>query len=173
MKRQGYDLEDQEQRIIARAKQTLFEKDLGIYGEFVEDIISFLGAIRRVDNIAGLTEARLKEELLIYIRNTALKRVQGKKKITELRNSIFQILKTQGYLVEDHPRRASGGENIRTCYKIGDKYKKAIDDLYQVRGEGKSNINPNIIKNEGSTEFSEMLATESSSDSQDLSLIHI
>jgi len=170
MKRQGYDLEDQEQRIIARAKQTLFEKDLGIYEEFVEDIISFLGAIRRVDNIAGLTESRLKEELLIYIRNTALKRVQGKKKITELRNSIFQILKTQGYLVEDHPRRASGGENIRTCYKIGVKYQKAIDDLYQVRGEGKSNINPNIIKNEGITEFSEMLATESSSNSRDRSI---
>jgi len=117
-----------------------------------------------------LTEARLKEELLIYIRNTALKRVQGKKKITDLRNSIFQILKTQGYLVEDHPRRASGGESVRTCYKIGDKYQKAIDDLYQVRGEGKSILNPNIIKNEGSTEFSEMLATESSSDSRDSSI---
>ena len=171
MKRQGYDLEDREQRIIARAKQTLFEKDLGIYVEFVDDIISFLGAIRRFDNVAGLTEARLKGELFKYIRNTALKRVQGKKKITELRDSIFQILKTQAYLVEDHPQRASGGESIRTCYKIGDKYQKAVDDLYQVRGEDKSIFVPNVINNEGRTNFSEILTTESSSDSRDSSII--
>jgi len=171
MKRQGYDLEDREQRIIARAKQTLFEKDLGIYVEFVDDIISFLGAIRRFDKVAGLTEARLKEELFKYIRNTALKRVQGKKKITELRDFIFQILKTQGYLVEDHPQRASGGESIRTCYKIGDKFLKAVDDLYHVRGEDKSIFVPNVIKNEGRTNFSEILATESSSDSRDSLII--
>ncbi len=171
MKRQGYDLENHEQRIIARAKQTLFEKDLGIYVEFVDDIISFLGAIRRFDKVAGLTEARLKEELFKYIRNTALKRVQGKKKITELRDSIFQILKTQGYLVEVHPQRASGGESVRTCYKIGDKFRKAVDDLYQVKGEDKSIIVPNVIKNEGRTNSSEILATESSSDSRDSSII--
>ena len=163
MKRQGYDLEDHEQRIIARVKQTLFEKDLGIYVEFMEDIISFLGAICKFDKVAGLTESKLKEELLKYIRNTALKRVQGRKKITELRNSIFQILKTQGYLVEDHPRRASGGESIRTCYKVGDKYQKAVDDLYQVKGEDKSIFVPNLIRNEGSTDSSEIFATEPSS----------
>ena len=163
MKRQGYDLEDHEQRIIARAKQTLFEKDLGIYVEFMEDIISFLGAIKRFDKVAGLTESKIKEELLKYVRNTALKRVQGKKQITELRNSIFLILKTQGYLVEDHPRRASGGESTRTCYKVGDKYRKAVDDFCQVKGEDKSISVPNVIKNEGSTNFGEILATEPSS----------
>jgi hypothetical protein len=163
MKRQGYDLEDHEQRIIARAKQTLFEKDFGIYVEFMEDIISFLGAISKFDKVGGLTESKLKEELLKYVRNTASKRVQGRKKITELRNSIFQILKTQGYLVEDHPRRASGGESIITCYKVGDKYRKAVDDLYRVRGEDKSIFVPNVIKNEGSTSFTETLATEPSS----------
>ena len=171
MKGQGYDLEDREQRIIARAKQTLFEKDFGIYVEFVDDIISFLGAIRKVDNVAGLTESRLKDELLIYIRNTALKRVQGKKNIIELRNSIFQILKTQGYLAENHPQRASGGESVRTCYKVGVKYQNAIDDLYRVRGEDKSIFDPNVIKSEGSTNISEILATESSSESRDSSII--
>jgi len=160
MKRQGYDLEDHEQRIIARAKQTFFEKDLGIYVEFMEDIISFLGAIKRFDKVAGLTESKIKEELLKYVRNTALKRVQGRKQITELRNSIFQILKTQGYLVEDHPRRASGSESTRTCYKVGDKYRKAVDDFCQVKGEDKSIFVPNAIKNEGSTNFGEILATE-------------
>ncbi|MBA7519448.1 hypothetical protein ES705_11526 [subsurface metagenome] len=163
MKRQGYNLEDHEQRIIARAKQTLFEKDLGIYVEFMEDIISFLGAISKFDKVAGLTESKLKEELLKFIRNTALKKVQGRKKITELRNSLFQILKTQGYLVEDHPRRASGGESIRTCYKVGDKYRKAVEDFYRVKGEDKSIFVPNVIKNEGSTNFPEILATEPSS----------
>jgi len=163
MKRQGYDLEDHEQRIIARAKQTLFEKDLGIYVEFMEDITSFLGAISKFDKVGGLTESKLKEELLKYVRNTASKRVQGRKKITELRNSIFQILKTQGFLVEDHPRRASGGESMITCYKVGDKFRKAVDDLYRVKGEEKSIIVPNAIKNEGSTNFSEILATEPSS----------
>ncbi len=163
MKRQGFDLENHEQRIIARAKQTLFEKDLGIYVEFMEDIISFLGAINKFDKVGGLTESKLREELLKFIRSTALKRVQGKKKIAELRNSIFQILKTQGYLVEDHPRRASGGESIITGYKVSDKYRKAVDDLYQVRGEDKSIFVPNVIRNEGSTDFTETLATEPSS----------
>lgn len=163
MKRQGYNLEDHEQRIIARAKQTLFEKDLGIYVEFMEDIISFLGAISKFDKVGGLTESKLKEELLKFIRNTALKKVQGRKKITELRNSLFQILKTQGYLVEDHPRRASGGESIRTCYKVGDKYRKAVEDFYRVKGKDKSIFVPNVIKNEGSTNFRGILATEPSS----------
>jgi len=165
MKRQGYDLEDRERRIIARVKQTLFEKDLGIYVEFMEDIISFLAAVRNVDKVAVLTEARLKEELLKYIRNTALKRVQGKKKVTELRNSIFQILKTQGYLVENHPRRAGGGESIRTCYKIGDKYRKAVDDLYRVRGENKSILVPDDIREVESTNISKIYSIETSSKS--------
>jgi hypothetical protein len=172
MKRQGYNLEDREQRIITRAKRTLFEKDLGIYGEFMEDIISFLGAIRKVDKVASLTEARLKKELLIYIRNTALKRVQGKKDITELRNSIFQILKTQGYLAENHPQRASGGESVRTCYKVGVKYQNAIDDLYRVRSGDKTIIIPDVIKNERNTDFSEILTTESSSDFPDSSIVN-
>ncbi|MBA7535906.1 hypothetical protein ES705_28165 [subsurface metagenome] len=66
-------------------------------------------------------------------------------------------------MVEDHPRRASGGESIRTCYKVGDKYRKAVEDFYRVKGEDKSIFVPNVIKNEGSTNFPEILATEPSS----------
>jgi len=127
---QGYDLKTQEARILAGIKKTLFEKDLGIFSEFTEDIIQFLSTVRSVDNVGGLTESKLKTELFNYIHHTASKRVKERAKINDIRNTLFQILTTHGYLIEAHPKRASGADNIRTCYQVGPKYRKAVDDFY-------------------------------------------
>jgi len=141
MKKQGYDYTDHEKKILAGAKKTLFEKDLGVYSSFTEEIIKFLDAISKVDKVGGLYERRLKEELLAYIYPKASLKFQNKKQINNLRDSIFKILKTHGYLVESHPARAGGRQTTRTCYRVGDTYHRALEDYYQI----KKGVTPKIL----------------------------
>jgi hypothetical protein len=146
MKEQGYDYIEQEKKILAGIKRTLLEKDLGKYSVYINEIINFLDAISSVDKIGGNYEQKLKKVLLTYIYPKASKKLQTNKKINELRDFIFQILITQGYLVESHPSQAGGGQTVRTGYKVGEKYYKALDDYYKTKSERPSNITVNTIE---------------------------
>ncbi|MGB5911344.1 MAG: hypothetical protein WBH31_09145 [Promethearchaeia archaeon] len=146
MERQGYAYKDHERRILERAKETLFEKDFGIYSEFIDDIIKFLANISAVDKIGGNYEHKLKEELLKYIHSNAIHKTKDKKKIKQLRDALFRILKQQSYLVESHPLQASGGQTTRTCYKVGQKYHNALKDYYSSKKRLAPNISVDVIE---------------------------
>lgn len=146
MERQGYNVKRFERRILNQAKKTLFEKDFGPNSYFLEDIINFLKDVKSVDNIGQLYKGRLKEELLKYVAPSAKKRNYAKKQIKELRDEIFEILVKHDYLVEGHPKRASGSESIRTSYQVGSKYQKALEDYFQTKKDSLTDITPEIIE---------------------------
>lgn len=145
MEHQGYNLKRSERRILDRAKKTLFEKDFGSHSYFLDDIINFLGDIKSVDKIGQLYKGRLKEELLKYITPSAKKRKYEKKIIKELRDEILDALIKHDYLVESHPKRASGSESMRTSYQVGSKYQIAVDDYFQSKKTSTAEIVPEVI----------------------------
>ena len=149
MEGQGYNLKQLEQKLLATLKRTIFEKDFGIYAEFIEDIKNFLNSIRVVHNIGNLSEHTLKNELMKYISPRASKRTSNIKKKKTIRNDIFQILLKQGYLEENHPLMASGSQSTRTSYKIGDYYQRALDDDAQTKMNQPINIDIEIIEGNG------------------------
>ena len=126
MANQGYELKLAEQRLLNEAKKTIFEKDLGHYSGFIDEIIHFLKTISSIDNIGNLYKLKLKNELLKYIGPKAAKKVQDKAQIKEIRDELFEILVKHEYLVEYHPKRASGSETLRTSYAVGPQYQKAL-----------------------------------------------
>ncbi len=130
---QGYNLKQSEQKLSAKLKRTVFEKDFGVYSEFVEDVKKFLDSVRIVHNIGNLSKRILQEDLLKYISSRASKRTNNMKKKKAIRNDIFQILLNHEYLVEGHPAKASGGESLGTVYKVGTYYQKALDDESQAK----------------------------------------
>jgi hypothetical protein len=73
----------------------------------------------------------LKRELKTIIYPKASKLFTTKPEIKKCRDDIFDILVKQGYLVEDHPRLASGSESIRTSYSVGVQYQKALEDEFE------------------------------------------
>jgi len=133
MKSQGYDIRDTEKKILERSRKTIFQKDLGIYSGFIEEIKQFLEAIKTVDQVGNLYEKRVKKELKDFIFPKASKIFKDKAEIKKSRDEIFAILLRFGYLVEDHPTRASGSESVRTSYSVGDHYDKALDDEFETK----------------------------------------
>jgi hypothetical protein len=146
MERQGYNVKRNERRILNQAKKTLFEKDFGPHSYFLEDIINFLKDVKTVDNVGQLYKGRLKEELLKYITPSAKERNYAKKQIKELRDELFEVLIKHDYLIEGHPKRASGSESMRTSYQVGSKYQKAVDDYFQSKKDSAADITPEIVE---------------------------
>ena len=128
MERQGYNLKRSERKILDQAKKTLFEKDFGLYSYFLEDIMNFLNNIKTLDKVGQLYKGKLKEELLKHINPTAQKRNYGKRVIKELRDELFELLVRHDYLVESHPKRASGSESMRSSFAVGPHYDEALQD---------------------------------------------
>ena len=151
MERQGYNLKQSEQKLLAKLKKTLFEKDLGIYHEFIEEVKNFLNGISSVHNIGTLSKHTIKVELMNYIFPKASKRTSNRRSIKTIRNDIFQLLLKHGYLEENHPARASGTESIRTSYKVGNYYQKALDDEAQYKMNLPINVDVEAI--EGDMEY--------------------
>ncbi|KKM22405.1 hypothetical protein LCGC14_1625690, partial [marine sediment metagenome] len=143
---QGYKLKPIEQKILNKIKKTLFEKDFGIYAEFIEEIINFLNALKLVDQIGNLYTSKVKKELLQYINLKASKKVQDKVQIKEIRDDIFDMIVKHGYLIEAHPNRASGSESMRTSYVVGPKYTKALEDYFKTKGDTISDISMDTTK---------------------------
>ncbi|TFG28652.1 MAG: hypothetical protein EU532_04750 [Promethearchaeota archaeon] len=131
MKEQGYNLRLAEQHILEQAKKTIFEKDFGENSEYIGEIIIFLDALKQVHNIS-LYESKVKEELFNVIKQKALQQTKDNRSVRKLRDRLFNILVSQRYLVEAHPRDAGGQETMSTCYRVGEHYDKALRDYYQV-----------------------------------------
>ncbi|KKL22646.1 hypothetical protein LCGC14_2433360, partial [marine sediment metagenome] len=149
MERQGYNLKQSEQKLLAKLKKTILEKDFGIYYEFVEDVKKFLNGLMLVHDIGNLSKRTLKEELMKYILPRASKRTSNIKQKKAIRNDIFQILLHHEYLVESHPAKASGGESLRTVYKVGDNYQKALDDEGQTKMNQPIKVDVEIMEGNG------------------------
>ena len=151
MERQGYDLQDAQRKLLEQAKKTLFEIDLGIYAGYLPEVVSYLSALSRIDQVGNLYMAKLKKELKNYIAPKALKRNIPKENINKLRDKILEILIKQGYLKEGHPRKASGSQSIRTSYIVGEQYDRAVDDYFQTKGKIRSDVVIEILEKESPT----------------------
>jgi hypothetical protein len=126
MKKQGFNVELSEEEILNCTKKDLFEKDLGDYSIFTEEIITFLETLKMMDNVGNLYKTKLKEELkkVIYTR-AALIFQKSRRKIMEARDKILDLLIKHGYLIEAHQEKASGAHTIRTSYKVSNKFEEA------------------------------------------------
>jgi len=148
MRTQGYDLLDAERKLLEHAHQAIFEIDLGNYMGYLKEIMNFLSSLSQLDHIGNLYKVKLKEELLKFIAPKAKQRGVKKEHITKLRDILLDILIKHRYLVEDHPRKASGSQSIRTSYRVGDQYNIALHDYYQTQERLHSDINVEVMEKE-------------------------
>ena len=131
MEKQGYDLKDAESKLLEQIKKTLFEKDFGIYFGFTQEIKEFFETISKVDQIAGLSKKKIKNELKTAIYPKASRHLRSKVEVKKTRDEIFKILVKQGYLEESHMKTAGGSESLPTCFSVGPQYKKALEDEFE------------------------------------------
>ena len=130
MKDRGYNVEDTEQQLLARAQSTLFQRDFKDYASLNKPIMNFLDKVKQVQNIGNTTENDLKKQLYLFLKPHLKSISNSKARQYEIRNEIFNILLTQRYLIEAHPKRAGGGEAMHTSYNVGPYYTKVVDDFY-------------------------------------------
>jgi len=131
MGKQGYDLENAEKRIIQRAEKTLFQKDFGDYSVLIKGIIMFLNNLKKLDQVGNLYEQKVKKELTEWLHPYILKITKDKKKEKEIKDKAFEILVRHRYLIESHPKRASGSESLQTSFAVGPHYDEALEDYYE------------------------------------------
>lgn len=131
MNRQGYNLRDTERIILDQIKKTIFEKDLGMYSGYITEVKKFLESIGTLDQIGNLYEKKLKKELKKVIYPKASRHYKDKAEIKRCRDEIFTLLIRHGYIVENHPKTASGSESLRTSYSVGSQYQKALEDEFE------------------------------------------
>ncbi|MFX1364510.1 MAG: hypothetical protein ACFFCE_19490 [Promethearchaeota archaeon] len=135
MEEQGYNLRSTEQMIINGAMTTIFEKDLGSHIFYIEEIINFMKSIKSVERVGNLYKDKIKKELLKWIYPKLLKKTSNKGYMKKIRDDLLNKLLKHDYLVEDHPKRASGSESLATSYKVGDQYEKALNDYFKIKGK--------------------------------------
>jgi hypothetical protein len=133
MKNLGYDLEKTERKIMKRAQTTLFESDFAGYSNLIEGIIKFLNNLQAVDKVGNMYKKKVREELQKILHPYILKITKEKKREKDIIDSVFGILVKQQYLVESHPRRASGSESMQTSFAVGPHYQKVLKDYYESR----------------------------------------
>ena len=148
MNRQGYDLRFSEKRILEHVRETLFEIDLGHYYIYIEEIIKFMDLILTVDQIGNLYRKKLEEYLKKFLYPALAERTQKKEHMRKIRNNVLDILIKHDYLVENHPRRAGGGEALRTSYSVGPRYQEALKDYIEVKGKVNRDIRVEILERE-------------------------
>ncbi|MFX1276033.1 MAG: hypothetical protein ACFFBP_18155 [Promethearchaeota archaeon] len=156
MREYGYDFDDSEKRIIQQARKTIFKKDFDNYFTFIDEIINFMDAIKKIDKIGNLYRNKLKEDLMSFIYSRAVKIAGSEKKKREIRNwrnDIFNILIKHSYLVENHPKQASGSESIRTSYSVGLQYERALKDYYDSKRNNFDDLYPKIVSKETEIEL--------------------
>ncbi|MFX1389400.1 MAG: hypothetical protein ACFE9Z_04970 [Promethearchaeota archaeon] len=140
MKIQGYDLKGNEKKILERAKKTIFEIDLGHYYIYVKEIITFLDELKTIDQIGNLYKHKLEKHLKEILYPSISRKTNNKIQIKKTRDEILNLLIRQGYLVENHPQRASGSEALRTSYSVGERYEEALQDYYETKGNAQKDI---------------------------------
>lgn len=148
MGKQGYNLEKTEKLIIQRAKKTLFQKDFGDYSALIEGIIKFLNNLKMLDQVGNLYEQKVKKELTQWLHPYILKITKDKKREKEIKNKTFEILVKQRYLIESHPRRASGSESLQTSFAVGPHYDEALKDFYEAQSNAEISYEPIDVESE-------------------------
>ncbi len=133
MQNLGYDLEKSERKIMKRAQTTLFESDFAGYSNLIEGTIKFLNNLQVVDKVGNMYKKKVKEELQKVLHPYILKVTKDKKREKDMIDSIFGILVKQQYLIESHPRRASGSESMQTSFAVGPHYQQVLKDFYESR----------------------------------------
>jgi hypothetical protein len=146
MEQQGYNLRHTERKILEQAKKTLFEKDLGSYTIYLNEIISFLDEIKTFDQVGNLYKQKIKKQLKEILYPKISRKTNKKEHIKKIRDEILNILIKQGYLVENHHKRASGSEALRTSYSVGDQYDRALDDYFEAKSRADSDIEIEILE---------------------------
>ncbi len=53
-----------------------------------------------------------------------------------------------GYIIETHPRKASGSQSIRPSYAIGSQYQSSIDDYYELNRERPTEVACDVLSRE-------------------------
>jgi hypothetical protein len=148
MKKQGYDLEKTQKRIIQKAKKTLFEKDFGDYSALIQGIIKFLNNLKKLDQVGNLYEQKVKKELTEWLHPYILNVTKDKKREKEIKNKIFAILVKHRYLIESHPKRASGSESLQTSFAVGPHYDEALQDYYEAQNNAEVSYEPIDVESE-------------------------
>ena len=149
MDTQGYDLKFTEKRIFSLAQKNKFDRDLGEYVEYKDELINFFDEIKTVQNVAGLYETKVKMYLLKYLNPKLSKHYShDNKKIIKIRDTIYKILLDHDYLIEHHPRTAGGGQSTRTCFIVGPAYEQAIQEDFDTKQHNPPQIAVDVIKQE-------------------------
>lgn len=148
MEHQGYNLRHSERKILEQAKKTLFEKDLGNYAIYIDEIINFLDEVKNIDQVGNLYKQKIKTHLKEILYPRISKKTNKKEQIKKIRDEILKILLKQGYLVENHPKRASGSEALRTSYSVGNQYDRALDDYFKTKNMADSDIEIEVLEKE-------------------------
>ncbi len=157
MDTQGFNLHVSERKILEQARESLFEIDLGHYYIYVKDIIKFMDQILTIDQIGNLYRDKLKKYLKQSLYPTISEKTQNKQHLKRIIENVLEALIKHEYLVENHPRRAGGGEALRTSYSVGSRYQEALEDYYKVKGGANRDFQVEVLEREGMD--SEDLAT--------------
>ncbi len=152
MREQGYDLQLTERRIIERTRKTIFEKDFGKFSQFIPEIITFLDGLKVVHKLP-ISERKIKDALKKVIHEKAKMTTDDRRELKKLKQELYNILITQRYLVEAHPKSASGQETMRTSYQVGEHYEIALDDYFQTKKEQTTDISVEVIEQNSEQPF--------------------
>ncbi|MFX0039575.1 MAG: hypothetical protein ACFFCY_04945 [Promethearchaeota archaeon] len=148
MDSQGFDLHTSERRILEQARETIFEIDLGHYYIYIETIISFMDHILSIDQIGNLYKDKLKKHLKEFLYPKISEKTQNKQHIKKIIENILVTLIKHDYLVENHPKRAGGGEALRTSFSVGPRYTEALEDYYRVKGKANRDFQLEVLEKE-------------------------
>lgn len=148
MESQGYDLKLSEQKILESAQETIFQIDLGHYYIYLKDIIKFMDHVFTIDKIGNLYKQKLKKHLKEFLYPTVSRKTQKKEYMKNIRDGVLETLIKHDYLVEDHPKRAGGGEALRTSYSVGPRYQEALKDYWEMKGKVDNEFNLEILDQE-------------------------
>lgn len=148
MKRQKYDLEHTEKKLLELTKKTIFEKDLGGHFVFLEELTKFLNGVKTMEKVGNLYKTKLKEELKKAIYQKAKNVTKNKIKLKTLRDELFKTLLRHGYLVEAHPKSAGGSQTIGTSYRVGDKFQVALEDYFETKKNYPTDISLEVVEQE-------------------------
>jgi len=134
MERQGYDIRLTEAKLIQQAESTTLEKDLGKYSDFFEEIMKFLGKIKKIDEAGDIYLPDLKEALSRFIGKKAKRIYKKASKVNKVKDEILTILIRQGYFIEEHQKKTVGGsESIRTSYSVSSKFFNVFTDYFRTK----------------------------------------
>jgi len=164
MSQQGYDLYDRESRILSNAQKTLFEQHFKNFVIFLDEIIKFFSILQTLDNVGNLYKSKIKEELLKIIYPKVQKKFgKDKRQIKLIRDKLFNIFLQHGYIVENHPRRASGSQSIRPSYSVGPQYQESLDDYFEIEQKRPINVSVDTLEQESTnnTDFEKIFGMES------------